>query len=105
MEEKGTLTISSRLRDGSVEVLIADTGPGIAAGQVDRIFDPFFTTKESGQGTGLGLSIAYGIMRKHNGSIAVESVPGRGSTFIVRLPALSDVPRADASPASPVSVE
>jgi two-component system NtrC family sensor kinase len=87
MQEKGTLGLTTRLADGSVEVLISDSGPGIPAELVDRIFDPFFTTKESGRGTGLGLSIAYGIVRKHNGSISVESAPGKGSTFVVRLPA------------------
>jgi two-component system NtrC family sensor kinase len=89
MGEKGTLTVTSRYdpeRD-KVELTFSDTGCGIPADKVDRIFDPFFTTKESGQGTGLGLSIAYGIVTRHHGSIAVESEVGRGTKFIVRLPA------------------
>jgi signal transduction histidine kinase len=66
---------------------IGDTGQGIKPEHLDKIFDPFFTTKEVGEGTGLGLSISYGIIEKHGGSISVESEPGKGSTFIVTLPA------------------
>ena len=51
-----------------------------------RIFEPFFTTKNVGEGTGLGLSIVFGIIETHNGSIHVESAPGKGSTFTVTLP-------------------
>lgn len=88
MEEKGTVTLQSRLAaDGFVEISIADTGCGIPPDKLDRIFDPFFTTKPSGKGAGLGLSIAYGIVAKHGGAIAVASRPGEGSTFTVRLPA------------------
>jgi len=86
MDEQGTLTIvSARTEDGQVEVSVSDTGRGIPTDQIDRVFDPFFTT-ETGTGTGLGLAIAYGIIARHEGSIAVESEVGRGSTFTVRLP-------------------
>ncbi len=88
MQERGAITISTRglPAPGLVEVRISDTGHGMPPEQVARIFDPFFTTKTSGQGTGLGLSIAYGIVRRHQGTISVESQVGKGSTFIIRLP-------------------
>jgi two-component system NtrC family sensor kinase len=88
MDERGTVTITTRRgRLGTVEAAISDTGRGIPQEVIDRIFDPFFTTKRSGEGTGLGLSIAYGIITKHHGNIQVESEPGKGTTFTVRLPA------------------
>ena len=70
----------------SVEIRIADGGPGIAPEHLSKIFDPFFTTKE--KGTGLGLSVVYGIVEKHGGTIAVDSRVGDGTTITIRLPAL-----------------
>ena len=67
-----------------VELAFADTGPGIAPQNRERIFEPFYTTKEGG--TGLGLAIVQRIIEGHGGSILVESEPGRGTTFRVRLP-------------------
>jgi len=67
-------------------ISVEDTGVGIPKEEMDRVFDPFFTTKEVGAGTGLGLSIVYGIIEKHQGSIAVESKEGEGTRFIIRLP-------------------
>jgi two-component system NtrC family sensor kinase len=67
------------------EVVIADTGQGIAPEHLSKIFDPFFTTKE--KGTGLGLSVVYGIVERHGGRIAVESQVGQGTTITLRLPA------------------
>ncbi len=72
--------------DGRAVVEISDTGAGIAPEILPRIFDPFFTTKPVGVGTGLGLSICHGIVTALGGDIEVDSVPGRGSTFRVRLP-------------------
>jgi PAS domain S-box-containing protein len=67
---------------------VSDDGPGIAAEIASRIFDPFFTTKPPGVGTGLGLSIVYGIVQEHGGEVTVDSLPGRGATLLVELPAL-----------------
>lgn len=69
-----------------LEISIHDTGTGIAAKLLPRIFDPFFTTKKVGSGMGLGLFIVFEIIEEHGGSIAVESLPGAGSTFTIRLP-------------------
>jgi two-component system NtrC family sensor kinase len=69
-----------------VAVAIVDTGHGIRAEDRRRLFEPFFTTKDVGKGTGLGLAISYGIIQKHQGTIEVQSEPGRGATFTVRLP-------------------
>jgi PAS domain S-box-containing protein len=76
------------LRDGPMaEIRVTDTGCGIPKANQSKIFDPFFTTKPVGKGTGQGLAIAYGvIVQKHGGTIQVESEPGSGTTFIIRLP-------------------
>jgi two-component system NtrC family sensor kinase len=71
---------------GQVVITVQDSGPGVPPEIRNRIFDPFFTTKSDGQGTGLGLAIAYGIIKQHNGTIAVESKAGEGATFVIRLP-------------------
>jgi len=71
---------------GQVLIEVADTGCGIEAGHLDRIFDPFFTTKDSGQGSGLGLWICHGLVGTLGGTIAVDSIVGRGTTFRVTLP-------------------
>lgn len=84
--ERGTITLRTR-RDGDhVAISVCDTGSGIPPELLDRIFDPFFTTKPVGKGTGLGLSVTYGIVEKHGGRIEVDSVPGQGSVFTIRLP-------------------
>lgn len=71
---------------GSVEISVSDNGAGIPADVLPRIFDPFFTTKEVGQGVGLGLFIVFEIIEAHGGCIAVDSAPGQGTTFRMRLP-------------------
>ncbi len=77
-----------------LKLSITDTGPGIPADHLARIFEPFFTTKE--HGSGLGLATVYSIMQKHRGHIAVESEPGRGTTFHLWLPAARAEPKASA---------
>jgi two-component system NtrC family sensor kinase len=88
MMRGGWLTLRTHADADTVVVEVADTGHGIKREDIKRIYDPFFTTKGIGRGTGLGLSVSYGIVQEHGGAIFVESVPGKGSTFQVALPAL-----------------
>jgi signal transduction histidine kinase len=90
MEGKpGVVRLETETLDGGwIEVRVRDTGPGIPKEIQSRLFDPFFTTKPAGKGTGLGLSVSYGIVRDHEGEIRVESEPGEGALFRIRLPAL-----------------
>ncbi len=76
----------ARRRGGHAVVSVSDNGVGIPEDLRTRVFDPFFTTKEEGKGTGLGLSVSYGIAERHGGTITMESVPGRGSTFTLYIP-------------------
>ncbi|HRZ86326.1 MAG TPA: ATP-binding protein [bacterium] len=87
IEKYGKITIRTRREKGDAVVEIADTGCGIPEEIRKKIFDPFFTTKPVGAGTGLGLSIAHGIVERHRGTIEVASEVGKGSTFVIRLPA------------------
>jgi two-component system NtrC family sensor kinase len=88
MKGRGLLSITTVTgANHSIRILISDTGKGIDEEHLSHIFEPFFTTKEPGKGTGLGLSIAYGVIKKHNGVIDAESEPGKGTTFIISLPA------------------
>ncbi|MCJ2033012.1 PAS domain S-box protein [Methylobacterium sp. J-068] len=72
-----------------VSVSVTDTGTGIPSNALDQIFEPFFTTKDVGKGTGLGLSQVYGFAKQSGGDIAVESVPGEGTTFTLYLPRIA----------------
>jgi signal transduction histidine kinase len=83
--EAHALEIASGAR--FVTLAVADQGTGIDASIRSRVFEPFFSTKPVGQGSGLGLSVAYGILQSWNGAIGVDSVPGRGATFTLYIPA------------------
>jgi signal transduction histidine kinase len=83
---QGTIRISTGTTAGQVWVCVADNGCGIPRDKIKQIFDPFFTTKPVGQGTGLGLSVSYSIVRRHGGSIEVDSEVGQGTRFTVHLP-------------------
>ncbi len=91
MPHGGSLSVSSRPvfrkgHAGHVEVLVSDSGIGIAPVEQKRVFDPFYTTKEAGRGSGLGLAVTYGIVQEHSGSISVESFPDKGTTFSLAFP-------------------
>ncbi|MFH0754048.1 MAG: ATP-binding protein [Candidatus Omnitrophota bacterium] len=86
IQENGKITIRTSMEEDAVVIQITDTGAGMTEEVRRRIFEPFFTTKPVGKGTGLGLSLVYTIIEKHKGEISVDSVPGQGTTFTVRLP-------------------
>ena len=85
------LWISSRYRKKSDEVIvkIKDNGTGVSDDIPRRIFEPFFTTKEVGSGTGMGLAICHRILDSHGGKVKIETTPGGGATFVLRLPAMN----------------
>lgn len=86
-DDMGNITLIAEKDDTEIAIHIIDDGPGIPEESLLKLFDPFFTTKEIGQGTGLGLSISYDIVvNKHKGTIDVETEPGKGTEFIVKLP-------------------
>lgn len=89
MPSGGEVRMSSQEIDGRVVLTIADNGTGMTPEVKSRLFDPFFTTKGK-DGTGMGMAVSFGIIRRHNGSIAVESEPGRGTTFCISLPMAED---------------
>jgi PAS domain S-box-containing protein len=102
MPDGGTLTIETGQEGGRMFVRIADTGIGMNAEVRSRMFDPFFTTKGI-EGTGLGMSVTYGIVKRHRGTISVESEPGRGTVVAISLPkateTLREAPEAAQAPA------
>jgi signal transduction histidine kinase len=85
-EKKGSVKIACTQKDFYVDLGIQDTGAGITPAQMTKIFDPYFTTKQARSGMGLGLYITKKVVEDHNGSIKVDSTPGAGTTFTIRLP-------------------
>ncbi|GAB4390172.1 MAG: hypothetical protein Kow0025_20380 [Thermodesulfovibrionales bacterium] len=88
MEGEGELRVRAAREDGAVRIEVSDTGKGMGEEEVERVFDPFFTTKD--KGTGLGLAIVLNTITRHGGEISVESAPGRGAAFTIRLPGGGD---------------
>ena len=87
----GRIHISTRTDGPFAEIRVSDDGGGIPKAIQAKVFDPFFTTKPVGKGTGQGLAIAHAVVvQKHNGTIHFESEPGKGTTFVIRLPLESD---------------
>ena len=80
----GAMTVKTRLIENQVEISVIDRGSGIKKEHLENIFNPFFTTKTDG--VGLGLAIVSKIVDEHNGTIAIESEPGKGSIFRLYLP-------------------
>ncbi len=103
MPDGGTLSIATQNERGrAVTITVTDTGVGMPEGVRKRVFEPFFSTKGEA-GSGLGLSMAYSITRRHGGDLSVESEPGRGATFTLRLP-IAGEPLTAGGPAGPPRV-
>jgi len=85
--ENGLVTVSLKAGDALwAAIMVRDHGAGMSGDTMSRIFEPFFTTKGSGKGYGLGLPVARRIVEAHGGDISVESAPGAGTLFTVRIP-------------------
>jgi len=83
----GEISIRLFAADEGLHLSVADEGPGVSEDARTRLFEPFFTTKDPGQGTGLGLAISRQIIVDHGGELTLESAPGEGARFVMRLPA------------------
>ena len=99
----GTIRIRTYKTEEYAIIKIKDSGTGMSEEVRKHIFEPFFTTKEVGEGTGLGLSISYGIIEKHQGKIEVESTPGQGTEFTIKLPLHLTVTPAEEAMASVIN--
>jgi len=94
MPEGGKVTVSACNVGTVIEIKIADDGPGMTGAELERIFEPYYSTKETG--SGLGLSIAYSVVTRHGGDLTVQSEPGQGTEFTIRVPA--SLERVEAEP-------
>ncbi|HJT30399.1 MAG TPA: ATP-binding protein [Pyrinomonadaceae bacterium] len=104
MPSGGEVRVSTQENRDRIVILITDTGTGMGPEVKQRLFDPFFTTKGKA-GTGMGLAVSFGIIRRHEGSIEVESEPGRGTTFKISLPKVTEeTPVAQTDQPSEVTV-
>ncbi len=83
---KPMVTVTTKKLKDQIEISVSDNGGGIPDHIMDKIFQPFFTTKPTGQGTGLGLSLSYDIIKAHGGTLQVNSVHNKGTSFIITLP-------------------
>ena len=98
---RGEITVGVETRpDGDAHLWVADDGSGMDAQTQRRVFEPFFTTKPVDVGSGLGLSVVHGIVQAHGGTVSIDSVPGRGTTVHVHLPAAHGKAEAAASEAA-----
>jgi signal transduction histidine kinase len=86
MNGRGKLSVRAARNNGAIEVLFTDTGEGMTTEEIQHVFEPYYTTKAARFGTGLGLALSYNIIRKHGGTILVQSEKGKGSTFAVSIP-------------------
>ena len=98
MPAGGSLGIDVTIEGDDAVLVVEDTGAGIDETILGRIFEPFFTTKPVGAGPGLGLSTVHGIVGQSGGSVEVESAPGRGTAFVVRLPLVAARPERSGLP-------
>ena len=92
LDDKDIVSLPDLSAGEYVKTTIRDTGPGITPEIQDRIFDPYFTTKVAGEGSGMGLAVAHGIVKSHNGAIAVDSQVNQGTVFTIFFPAVPKKP-------------
>jgi len=96
MPDQGKLILRTRNLDGDrIEVQVEDNGAGMPPEVLERALDPFFTTKADGKGTGLGLSLVYSTVKAHQGTLDIQSEPGKGTCVRLTFPALAGVPTDD----------